>query len=65
MNPKVKSSVTDDENDKSETEGDTTWRPTDSALESPTSSEFDDAEAQKRNENVKTDSPGLKPDIAK
>lgn len=41
-----------------------TWRPTDSPVETSTDEAFDDAEAQKRNENIKTDSPGLKPDIA-
>lgn len=63
LNPQVNSSVTDDEKDENEQEG--TWRPTDSALESPTSEEFDNAEAAKRNENIETETPGLHPDIAK
>ncbi len=45
-------------------EGNSTWRPTDSPVETATDEAFDDAEAKKRNENIETDSPGLKPDIA-
>jgi hypothetical protein len=66
MNPQVNSSVTDDEitdTEKHETET-SAWRATDSPVESPTSSEFDDAEAAKRNENIKTETPGLHPDVA-
>ena len=62
MNPQVNSSVTDDENDNDSTQE--SWRPTDDALESPTSDEFDNAEAAKRNENIKSETPGLHPDIA-
>jgi len=65
MNPQVNSAVTDDAVEQSDSQGDTSWRPGDKTVESPTSSEFDNAEAQKRNENIKTDSPGLTPDIAK
>ena len=60
LNPQVNSSVTDDENDPQEN----SWRPTDESLESPVSSEFDDAEAAKRNKNIESDTPGLHPDIA-
>lgn len=64
MNPQENSSVTNDSFEESDNPGDRTWRPTDSPLESPTDSEFDDSEAKKREKNIETDSPGLKPDIA-
>lgn len=64
MNPQVNSAVTDDAIEESDKQGDTTWRPTDEKVESPTNSEFDNAEAQKRNENIETETPGLKPDNA-
>ena len=64
MNPQENSSVTNDSVEESDNQGDTTWRPSDSTLESPTNSEFDDAEAAKRNENIKSETPGLTPDIA-
>ncbi len=63
MNPQVNSSVTDDQTDENDTQQ-ASWRPTDSALESPTSDAFDDAEAAKRNENIESETPGLHPDIA-
>lgn len=63
MNPQVNSSVTDDQTDENDTQQDS-WRPTDDQVESPTSKEFDDAEAAKRNENIETETPGLHPDIA-
>lgn len=62
LNPQVNSSVTDDENDSDKHEN--SWRPTDETLESPVSSEFDDAESAKRRENTKSETPGLHPDIA-
>ena len=64
MNPAENSSVTDDAVEDSDSQGDTSWRPTDSSLESPTNSEFDEAEAKKRDQNVKSETPGLHPDIA-
>lgn len=64
LNPQENSSVTNDSLEESDNQGDTTWRPTDSALESPTDSEFDDSEAKKRDRNINTESPGLSPDIA-
>lgn len=51
------------ENSSDKNQGDATWRPTDSPLESPTSEEFDEAEAKKRNESIKSETPGLTPDI--
>lgn len=65
MNPQVNSSVTDDALQSGDNEGDTSWRPSDEKVESPTNSNFDDAEAQKRNENIETDTPGLTPDAGK
>ena len=64
LNPQENSSVTNDSIEDSDNPGDTTWRPTDSVLESPTSAEFDEAEAKKRDKNIHTESPGLNPDIA-
>jgi hypothetical protein len=43
---------------------DKAWRPTDSPAESVTDSEFDEAEVKNRNKQIKTDSPGVTPDIA-
>ena len=56
------SSITDEDDNLPD---ETSWRTTDSAVESPTDSAFDDAESKNQNENIKTDSPGLKPDIGK
>lgn len=64
MNPQVNSAVTDDAIDEHDEQGNETWRPTDDEVESPTDEEFDDAEAQKRDKNIHTETPGLKPDIA-
>jgi hypothetical protein len=64
LNPPENSSVTGDSAEVGDKQGDTAWRPTDSAVESPTSSEFDDSEAKKRDHNIKSETPGLKPDIA-
>ena len=63
MNPQVNSSVTDDQTDENDLQQDS-WRPTDEQVESPTSEEFDNSEAAKRNENIKSETPGLHPDIA-
>jgi len=63
MNPQVNSSVTDDQMDENDLQQDS-WRPTDDQVESPTSEEFDNSEAAKRNENIKSETPGLHPDIA-
>jgi len=63
MNPQVNSSVTDDQTDENDLQQDS-WRPTDDQVESPTSEEFDNSEAAKRNENIKSETPGLHPDIA-
>ena len=63
MNPAENSSVTDDAVEAGDLQGDTSWRTTDSVIESPTDSAFDDAESKKQNENIKTDSPGLTPQI--
>jgi hypothetical protein len=62
MNPAENSSVTDDVVSDSDQPGDTSWRPTDSPLESATSTEFD--EAEKKNKNIHSDSPGTTADIA-
>lgn len=64
MNPQENSSVTDDIVDENDQQGDTSWRPTDSAVESPTDEVFDDEEAKKRNKNIQSETPGLHPDIA-
>ncbi len=64
MNPPENSSVKNDCAEFKDKPEDQTWRPTDSPLESPTDSEFDDSEAKKREKNIETDSPGLNPDIA-
>jgi len=64
LNPKVNSSVTDDALSDDEKQQEGSWRPTDSPVESPTDEEFDDAEAQKRSRNIKSETPGLHPDIA-
>jgi len=64
LNPQENSAVTDDALEESDSQGDTTWRPTDSKLESPTDSEFDDSEARKRDRNIETETPGLNPGIA-
>jgi len=64
LNPQENSSVTNDSVEDSDNQGDTSWRPTDSAPESPTNSEFDDSEAKKRDQNINSETPGLKPDIA-
>jgi hypothetical protein len=63
MNPAENSSVTDDAMQDSDDPGDTSWRPTDSPLESVTDSEFDE-KAEDRNKEIHSDSPGIKPDIA-
>ena len=63
MNPQVNSSVTDDQTDENDLQQDS-CRPTDEQVESPTSEEFDNSEAAKRNENIKSETPGLHPDIA-
>ena len=65
LNPQENSSVTNDSIEESDSQGDSTWRPTDSAVESPTNSEFDDSEAKKRDRNIESESPGLNPDISK
>jgi hypothetical protein len=65
MNPQENSSVTNDAVQDNDGMSDSAWRPTDAPLESPTNSEFDDSEAKKRDQNIKTESPGLKPDISK
>lgn len=65
LNPQENSSVTNEATNDNDGMYDSAWRPGDDSLESPTSSEFDDSEAKKRNENIETDSPGLNPDIAK
>lgn len=65
LNPQVNSAVTDDAVEQNDSQGDTSWRPTDEQVESPTDSQFDDSEAQKRNENIKSETPGLTPDISK
>lgn len=64
MNPAENSSVTDDAWQSSDEPGDTSWRPTDSATESPTDAEFDETEEKNRNKKIHTDSPGTTPDIA-
>jgi hypothetical protein len=64
MNPQENSSVTNDSFEDSDNPGDSTWRPTDAGVESPTNSEFDDSEAKKRDKNIHTETPGLKPGIA-
>jgi hypothetical protein len=64
MNPAENSSVTDDALEDSDNPGDTSWRPTDSPLESATDAEFDETEEKNRNKQVHTDSPGVTPDIA-
>jgi hypothetical protein len=65
LNPQENSSVTNDSIEDSDNQGDSTWRPTDSALESPTDSEFDDSEAQKRDRNIESESPGINPGVGK
>jgi hypothetical protein len=65
INPQENSSVTNEATNDRDGMYDSAWRPADDPLESPTNSEFDDSEAQKRNENIETDSPGLSPDVAK
>ena len=65
MNPQENSSVTNDATQDNDGMTDSAWRPTDSALESPTDSAFDDSEAKKRDQNIKSESPGLNPDISK
>ncbi|HEY0771990.1 MAG TPA: hypothetical protein VGD31_16805 [Sphingobacteriaceae bacterium] len=65
LNPQENSSVTNDSIEESDNQGDTTWRPTDDKLESPTSSAFDDSEAKKRDRNIETDSPGINPGAGK
>jgi hypothetical protein len=64
MNPQENSSVTNEATDDRDGMFDSAWRPADKPLESPTNSEFDDAEAAKRNENIESKTPGLSPDIA-
>ena len=66
MNPAENSAVTDDIVDSNDSQGDDSWRPTDSEVESPTDSAFDDEESKKRdqNKNIHSDTPGLDPDIA-
>ena len=63
LNPQENSSVTNDSLEESDNPGDTTWRPTDDTLESPTDSEFDDAEAKKRDRNTDSETPGLNPSV--
>ena len=65
LNPQENSSVTNDSLEESDTPGDATWRPTDESVESPTSSEFDDSEAKKRDQNIESESPGIDPSIGK
>ena len=62
MNPAENSSVIDEVASDSDQPGDTSWRPTDAPLESATSTEFDEAES--KNKNIHTDSPGTTADIA-
>jgi hypothetical protein len=62
MNRAKNSSVTDDVASDSDQPGDTSWRPTDSPLESATDAEFD--EAENKNKNIYSDSPGTTADIA-
>jgi len=64
MNPQENSAVTDDIVDENDTQGEDSWRPTDSPVETATSEAFDDAEAKKRNKNIHSETPGLSPDIA-
>ena len=65
MNPQENSSVTNEATLDSDGTSDSGWRPADDPLESPTSSEFDDSEAKKRDRNIESESPGLSPDISK
>ena len=62
MNPAENSPVTVDAKSDSDLPGDTNWRPTDSPLESATGTEFD--EAEKKNKDIHSDSPGTTADIA-
>ena len=64
MNPAENSSVTDDAVQDSDLSGDTSWRPTDSPLESATNTEFDEKETKNPNKQIHSDSPGTKADIA-
>ncbi|HEY8562964.1 MAG TPA: hypothetical protein VIL74_21475 [Pyrinomonadaceae bacterium] len=57
MNPQENSSVTNEATDDRDGMFDSAWRPADAPLESPTSSEFDDSEAKKRDQNIESDSP--------
>lgn len=65
MNPQENSSVTNEATDDRDGMSGSNWRPTDEPLESPTSSEFDDSEAKKRDQNTDSESPGINPHAGK
>jgi hypothetical protein len=65
LNPQENSSVTNDATQDNDGMSDSAWRPTDSTLESPTNSEFDDSEAKKRDQNIESESPGINPGVGK
>jgi hypothetical protein len=65
LNPQENSSVTNDATQDNDGMSDSAWRPTDSALESPTNSEFDNSEAKKRDQNIESESPGINPGVGK
>ena len=65
LNPQENSSVTNEATDDRDGMYDSAWRPADEPLESPTSSEFDDSEAKKRDQNIESESPGINPSAGK